>query len=186
MKQILDFIPLIIFFAVYKLQDIYAATGALIIATAIALAFTWVRYRKVEKMQLVTFIMVLGFGSLTLALHDDVFIKWKVTVIYGLFAAALLVSQFFFKAPLVKKMLGKEFVLPDTIWNRLNLAWAGFFSTCGALNVYVAFNLSQETWVNFKVFGLLVATLAFTLASILYLYKYLPEDQKDKISKKED
>lgn len=86
MKQFLDFLPLVVFFAFYKLYDIYAGTTALIIATAIVLIYSWVRYRKVEKMALITFIMVAVFGGLTLFFHNDEFIKWKVTVIYALFA----------------------------------------------------------------------------------------------------
>ncbi len=97
MKQFLDFLPLIVFFAFYKLYDIYVASGALIVATALALVFTWVKYRKVEKMTLITFLMVLVFGTLTLVFHNDLFIKWKVTVIYALFALALLISQWVLK-----------------------------------------------------------------------------------------
>ncbi len=81
-----------VFFAFYKLYDIYAATTALIVATAIVLIYSWVRYRKVEKMALITFVLVAVFGGLTLFFHNDEFIKWKVTVIYALFAGALLVQ----------------------------------------------------------------------------------------------
>lgn len=96
MKQFIEFLPLIVFFAVYKLVDIYAATGALVAVTGAQLLYGWLRYRKVEKMQLITFIMVAFFGSLTLIFHSDVFIKWKVTVINALFALALLVSRYGF------------------------------------------------------------------------------------------
>ena len=88
MKQFLDFLPLVVFFAFYKIYDIYAATAALIVATAIVLIYSWVRFRKVEKMALITFVLVVVFGGLTLFFHNDEFIKWKVTVIYALFAAA--------------------------------------------------------------------------------------------------
>ena len=101
MKQLLEFIPLIIFFAVYKMVDIYAATGSLIVTTGLLLAYNYYKHRKVEKMQVITFIMVFVFGTLTLILHDDVFIKWKVTFIYALFAVALLASQFIFKKPII-------------------------------------------------------------------------------------
>ena len=178
MKQFLEFIPLIVFFAVYKLYDIYTATGALIVATAAMLAFTWFKYRKVEKMHLITFAMVTVFGGLTMFLQNDLFIKWKVTAVYGLFAAALLISQYGFKKPLIKQMLGKELVLPDPVWDRMNLAWALFFLICGLVNIYIAFELSQEVWVNFKVFGLLGLTLAFTVATGAYLYKHLPKEEK--------
>ncbi|AIM22124.1 putative intracellular septation protein A [Serratia marcescens] len=178
MKQFLDFLPLIVFFAFYKLYDIYVASGALIVATALALVFTWVKYRKVEKMTLITFLMVLVFGTLTLVFHNDLFIKWKVTVIYALFALALLISQWVLKKPLVQRMLGKELTLPDKVWSNLNLAWALFFLACGLANIYVAFWLPQSVWVNFKVFGLTVLTLVFTLLSGIYIYRHMPAEQK--------
>ncbi|MDU6410861.1 MAG: septation protein A [Yersiniaceae bacterium] len=179
MKQFLDFLPLVVFFVVYKLYDIYAASGALIAATALALIFTWVKYRKVEKMTLITFAMVAVFGTLTLVFHDDLFIKWKVTVIYVLFALALLVSQWMLRKPLIQRMLGKELTLPDGVWNRLNTAWALFFLLCGLANIYVAFWLPQSVWVNFKVFGLTALTLVFTLLSGLYIYRHMPDEQKN-------
>ncbi|WP_410528757.1 septation protein A [Serratia sp. AXJ-M] len=178
MKQFLDFLPLIVFFAFYKLYDIYVASGALIVATALALVFTWFKYRKIEKMTLITFLMVLVFGTLTLVFHNDLFIKWKVTIIYTLFALALLISQLMLKKPLVQRMLGKELTLPDKVWNNLNLAWAVFFLVCGLANIYVAFWLPQSVWVNFKVFGLTALTLVFTLLSGIYIYRHMPEEQK--------
>lgn len=174
MKQFLEFIPLVIFFAVYKMVDIYAATASLMVTTGLMLAYGYWKNRKVEKMQLITFIMVMFFGGLTLIMHDDLFIKWKVTVVYELFALALLVSQYWFKKPIIKQMLGKEIRLPDNIWNNLNIAWALFFALLGVVNIYIAFNLPQEVWVNFKVFGLLGITLVFTIISGVYLYKYMP------------
>ncbi|MGO2438892.1 MAG: septation protein A [Serratia proteamaculans] len=178
MKQFLDFLPLIVFFAFYKLYDIYVASGALIVATALTLVFTWFKYRKIEKMTLITFLMVLVFGTLTLVFHNDLFIKWKVTIIYCLFALALLISQLVLKKPLVQRMLGKELTLPDKVWNTLNLAWAVFFLVCGLANIYVAFWLPQSVWVNFKVFGLTALTLVYTLLSGVYIYRHMPEEQK--------
>ncbi len=171
MKQFAEFIPLIIFFAVYKTVDIYAATGALMAATCIQMLVHWLKHKKLEKMHLFTLVLVLFFGGLTMFFQDDAFIKWKVTAVNGLFAIGLLVSRYGFRKNLIKQMLGKEMTVPDTIWDRANLAWVGFFSFCGALNVYVAFNLPQEVWVNFKVFGLLGLTLLFTFATAIYLYR---------------
>ncbi|MFC0225844.1 septation protein A [Serratia aquatilis] len=178
MKQFLDFLPLIVFFAFYKLYDIYVASGALIAATALALIFTWLKYRKVEKMTLITFAMVVIFGTLTLVFHNDLFIKWKVTVIYVLFSLALLISQLVLKKPLIQRMLGKELTLPDKVWGNLNIAWAIFFLACGLANIYVAFWLPQDVWVNFKVFGLTALTLVFTLISGIYIYRHMQEEQK--------
>ena len=179
MKQFFDFIPLLVFFAVYKFYDIYTATAALMVVTVLQIAITWFTLRKLEKMHLITLAMVLVFGGFTLFFHDDAFIKWKVTVINLLFSAALLVSQFVLKKPLIKQMLGKEMQLPDAIWSRVNLAWAGFFAVAAATNTYIAFHLPQEVWVNFKVFGLLGMTLLFTVATVFYLYRHLPAEQEE-------
>ncbi|SFM95244.1 intracellular septation protein [Izhakiella capsodis] len=180
MKQLLDFLPLVVFFVFYKMYDIFVATGALVAATALALAASWFLYRKIEKMTLVTFAIVVVFGLLTIIFHNDEFLKWKVTVIYTLFGIALLVSQFIMNKPLIETMLGKELKLPDRAWRRLNVAWALFFLACGLLNIYVAFWLAQSVWVDFKVFGLTGLTLLFTLLSGVYIYRLMPQQEQKK------
>ncbi|WP_092552948.1 septation protein A [Xenorhabdus koppenhoeferi] len=178
MKQLLDFLPLVVFFIVYKMYDIFYASGALIAATGLAVVITYLIYRKVEKSSLITFVMVTVFGTLTLVFHSDLFIKWKVTAIYAIFALVLLVSQWIMKKPLIQRMLGKELELPDFVWNKLNMAWAIFFITCALANIYVAFWLPQDIWVNFKVFGLTALTLVFTVLSVVYIYRHLPREQE--------
>ena len=180
MKQLLDFLPLIIFFAVYKFFDIYVASGALIAATALQLIISYMLYKKLEKMHLITFVMVTVFGSLTLILHDDSFIKWKVTIVYALFAIALGVSQVMNK-PILKSMLGKELVVEDKVWAHVTWYWVSFFVICGLVNIYVAFSLSQETWVNFKVFGLTALTLINTVLTVLYLFKNMSEEDRKEL-----
>lgn len=177
MKQLIDFIPLIVFFALYKMYDIYVATGALIVATAIQIALTYVLFKKVEKMQLVTFVIVAVFGGMTLFFQDDNFIKWKVTIVYALFSIGLIVTHLIGK-PVIKGMLGKELTLPDAVWNKINWAWVSFFALCALANIYVAFNLPLDIWVNFKVFGLLIATIVFTLFTGIYIYKQLPKESE--------
>ncbi|PHM28651.1 septation protein A [Xenorhabdus budapestensis] len=178
MKQLLDFLPLVVFFVVYKMYDIFYASGALIAATGLAVVIAYLMYRKVEKSSLITFVMVAIFGTLTLAFHSDLFIKWKVTAVYAIFALVLLISQWVMKKPLIQRMLGKELKLPDTIWNKLNMAWAIFFIACALANIYVAFWLPQNIWVNFKVFGLTALTLVFTVLSVIYIYRHLPRKQE--------
>ncbi|GAL18616.1 septation protein A [Vibrio maritimus] len=185
MKQLLDFIPLIIFFVLYKMQDIYVATGALIVATAVQIGVTYLLYKKVEKMQLITFAMVAVFGGMTIFFHDDNFIKWKVTIVYALFAIALAVTHAMGRG-LIKGMLGKELTLPDSVWAKVNYAWVGFFSFCAGLNIYVAYSLPLDVWVNFKVFGLLIATLLFTVFTGIYIYKHMPKEQADEDTKNEN
>ncbi|ELY5829241.1 septation protein A [Cronobacter turicensis] len=178
MKQLFDFLPLIVFFVFYKLHDIFWATGALIVATALAVIFSWYKYRKVEKMTLVTFVLVAVFGGLTIYFHNAEFIKWKVTIIYALFAGALLIGQWVMKKPLIQSMLGKEITLPPHAWSRLNIAWALFFIFCGLLNIYVAFWLPEAVWMNFKVFAIPGLTLVFTLLSGVYIYRHMPQEEK--------
>ncbi len=113
MKLFFEFIPLLIFFATYKLYDIYLGSAALIVSTGLLLAFNWLKYKKLERMYVITFVMVLVFGSATLLLRDDTFIKWKVTFVYGLFALALLGAKYLFNKNLLKQMLGKELTLPE-------------------------------------------------------------------------
>ena len=177
MKQLIDFIPLIIFFFLYKQYDIYVATKALIAASAVQLVLTYYLYKKVEKVQLITFVLVAVFGGMTIFLHDANFIKWKVTIVYLIFALGLAISHIMGKSA-IKGMLGKEIQLPDPVWAKINWAWVGFFLTCAVLNVYVAFNLSMDVWVNFKVFGLLAATLVFTLLTGAYIFKHMPKDKQ--------
>ncbi|EKO3536492.1 septation protein A [Vibrio fluvialis] len=178
MKQLLDFIPLIIFFALFKFYDIYVATGALIAATAVQVAVTYFMFKKVEKMQLITFVLVAVFGGMTIFLHDDNFIKWKVTIVYVIFALGLTISHMMGRSA-IKGMLGKEITLPETVWAKVNWAWVGFFSVCAVLNIYIAYQLPLDVWVNFKVFGLLAATFAYTLLTGIYIYKHLPKEQKN-------
>ena len=187
MKQFFEFIPLVIFFIVYKSVDIYAATAALMISMGLMLVYSYLTKGKLEKMPVITFLMVLIFGSLTLIFQSDLFIKWKVTVVYLLFSLVLFVTQFYYKKPIIKQMLGKEITLPESVWNKLNSAWAVFFLILAAANLYVAFYMSQDFWVNFKVFGLMGITIVFTIFSVIYIYKYLPKpsENSDPLSKPE-
>ncbi|WP_457914509.1 septation protein A [Candidatus Hartigia pinicola] len=173
MKQIIDFIPLVIFFIVYKSYDVFYASGVLLITTPLALFATYVIYKKVEAVAKIACIIVMFFTSLTLIFHSDIFIKWKVTIIYTLFALILLFSQFCTKKPLMQRILGhhQEIKLLDSNWAKLNSAWAIFFTICAVSNIYIAFWLPLDTWINFKVFGLTTATLLFTILSIVYIYK---------------
>lgn len=180
MKLFLDFLPVLAFFVVYKLADIYAATAAAIVASIGVVAWTWWREHRVEKMALVTAGLVVVLGGATLLLHDDTFILWKPTAVNWLFAAAFLGSQYLGGGkPLVRRALGAQIELPDAVWRRLNLAWVGFFAASGALNLVVAFNFDRDTWVDFKLFGLLGLTLAFVFAQGWWLARHLPHDPAD-------
>ncbi|PCS22897.1 septation protein A [Candidatus Enterovibrio escicola] len=172
MKQIFDFIPLVIFFFFYKLYGIYVGTGALIISTIMQVIATWILYNKVEKMQVVSAALLAVFGGLTLFFQNDDFIKWKVTIVYTMFAGGLIISQYLGK-PLIKSILGKGISLPNSVWNNINLAWIALFSILAVVNLYVAYTHPLDVWINFKVFGLFAVTLSYTLATGMYIYKHL-------------
>lgn len=188
MHAIFEYLPLVIFFIFYKFADIYWATGSLIVTSAIQIGYYLIKKQPIPKRNLVFFGLILVFGGLTIFFHDDAFLKWKVTIINALFAIALLVSQLVFKKNLIKEMMSEGLTLPEKIWTRLSVAWALFFLLCSVLNIYIAYNFPLETWVNFKVFGLLAMTFVFAIGSIAALYKYLPKEQEsdDNITKIEN
>ncbi|MFP3014279.1 MAG: septation protein A [Arsenophonus sp.] len=173
MRHLLDFVPLIVFFVVYKKVDIFYASGALMVATILSIITSSFINKKIEKSSLITLLTVIVFGGLTLIFHSDVFIKWKVTIIYSIFSLALLISKFFTQKTLIQRLLDKDINLSNKIWNKLNLSWAFFFAICALVNVYIAFWLPQNTWVNFKVFGLTAFTLIFAIFNIFYIYKHI-------------
>lgn len=100
-----------------------------------------------------------------------------MTIVYVIFALGLTISHMMGKSA-IKGMLGKEITLPETVWAKVNWAWVGFFSVCAVLNIYIAYQLPLDVWVNFKVFGLLAATFAYTLLTGIYIYKHLPKSKK--------
>lgn len=175
MKFLFDFFPILLFFIAYKLFDIYVATGVAIAATIAQIAVAWMKTRTVAPMQLVTLVVILVFGGLTLYLHDEQFIKWKPTVINWIFAGAFLVSQLFGSKTAIERMLSGNFALPQPIWRRLNLSWTFFFLLMGAANWYVMSFFDRDTWVNFKLFGMLGLTLVFVVLQSLYLSRHMAE-----------
>lgn len=172
MKALLDFVPILLFFAAYKLADIYVATGVLMVATCAQMALVYAIDRRLQTMHKVTLILILGFGALTLGLHDERFIKWKPTVLYGALALMLLVGQWLLRRNFLHLLLGKQLPLPSRVWNQLNYAWTVYFLFMAALNAYVAQAFSTEAWMDFKIWGY-IFPIAFLLAQGLYISRYL-------------
>ena len=179
MHAILEYLPLIIFFVFYKFFDVYWATASLIVTSALQIFYYMIKKEPVPKRNWIFFALIVVFGGLTIFLQDDDFLKWKVTIINGIFAFVLFISDVVFKKNLLKQLIGENLTLPEKIWSRLNLSWAIFFAVCGVLNIYIASNYSLDTWVNFKVFGLTAMTFIFAIASVLTLYKYMPKDDEE-------
>lgn len=181
MKFLYDLFPLLLFFAAFKLYDIYVATAVAIVASVVQVAAFWWRHRRFETLHLVTLAVIIVFGGLTLILRDDTFIKWKPTLVYWILALLVLGSQVLGKKTAIERLLGGQMTLPPQVWARQNLSWGLFFIVLGALNIYVAFYYGPELdtaarqaiWVNFKVFGLLGLTLVFTLLQAVLMARHL-------------
>lgn len=178
MKFLFDLFPILLFFAAFKLQGIYIATGVAIVATFFQIGWVWTRHRKVDAMLWVSLAIITLFGGATLLLHDETFIKWKPTVLYWLFAVVLTTSAAVFRKNLIRTMMEKQFSAPDFVWRNLNLSWALFFALMGCVNLYVAFNFSTDIWVDFKLFGSMGLMLLFVILQGLMLAKYI-EDGKE-------
>jgi intracellular septation protein len=175
MKFLFDLFPVILFFVAFKFAGIYVATTVAIVATVAQILWVWLRHRRVEPMLWVSLVIVGVFGGMTLALHDETFIKWKPTILYWAFAIALFFSARFLGKNLIQKLLSEQMQLPAHLWQRLNLAWIGFFIFMGIANLAIAFNFSTDDWVNFKLFGGMGLMLVFVLAQGLLLSKYIEE-----------
>tara|TARA_Y100001934_G_scaffold268927_1_gene351726 strand:- start:558 stop:1139 length:582 start_codon:yes stop_codon:yes gene_type:complete len=181
MKLLFDFFPLVLFFGAYKLYDIYMATLVAMAASLAQVVFVRIRHQRFETTHLVTLFVILLFGGMTLLFRDDMFIKWKPTIVNWIFALVVLGSQFIGKRTVLERLLGGQMQMPATIWKKINISWGLFFLVSGLLNLYVAFyfrtHLDEATrtdfWVNFKVFGLLGLTLAFSIIQMLIVARYI-------------
>ncbi len=176
MQLLFDFFPVIAFFVTYKLTDIYVATGVIIVAVAAQIAIQWLRHRKISTMALISGALVLVFGGLTLWIRDEMFIKWKVTVVNWLFAAGFLASHYIGSQPVIQRMLSGNIELDRSHWLKLSWMWIGFFMVLGAVNLYIAYQFSTDAWANFKLYGMLGLTIVFALLQGMWLAGKMPHD----------
>ena len=209
MKFLFDFFPLILFFVVYKIGNgneaaalaiaeqylggmvsggkiladqapTMLATVVAIIATVLQVGYLLARRRKVDGMLWVSLFVIVVFGGATIYLHDETFIKWKPTILYWVFAAALLISQLFFGKNLMRKAMEEALPLPDALWPRVGYTWVVFLFFLGALNLvmaFVVFRHDTAAWVNFKVFGMTAIFFLFTVAQSMLLMKHIPQEK---------
>ncbi len=206
MKLLFDFFPIILFFLSYyqasflventfvgqlidpeKPDFITAtiiATAVAIIASFIQVGYNWISTRKIERMHIFSLMLITVLGSITIFLGNPSFIQWKPTVLNWLFAAVFLGSMRIGDKPIVQRMMNEHIKLPDNIWKRLNLSWVLFFFISGAANLYVAFyynvaapaDARMDTWVNFKLFGLMGLTIGFVILQAAYLSRHIVEE----------
>ncbi len=173
MKLLFDFFPILVFFITFKFFGIYTATAMTMAASGLQVLLYWLKHRKFESLHVITLVIVLLFGSSTLLLHNDLFIKWKPTAIYWIFAIVFLGSHFISKKPLIQKLLDNKMSLPSNVWSRLNISWVLFFAIMGVANIYVLYHFSTNAWVNFKLFGTLGLTIVFLVLQAVYMAKYM-------------
>jgi len=185
MKFLFDLFPVILFFIAFKFAGIYVATGVAIAASVGQIGWLKLRRRKVDTMMWTSLVIIVVFGGATLLLHDETFIKWKPTVLYWSFAAALAGAQLLARKNLIQGLMQEQMQLPQAAWNRVNWSWAFFFVFMGAINLYVAFNYSLDAWVNFKLFGGMGLMVAFVIGQAVFLSRYLTEPGGDGVKLQE-
>jgi intracellular septation protein len=205
MKLLFDFLPIVLFFGMFKYAEshkdwaaqfatdhlgalvsggvvgvgeapVLLATVVVIVATLLQVAILKLRGRKVDMMLWVSLGLVVVLGGATIWFHSETFIKWKPSVLYWVMGAAFWISQAFFGRNLLQVLMGEQLVLPAPVWRRLSVAWIAFFAVMGVLNLYVAYNFPTGTWVNFKLFGGIGLMLAFTLGQGVYISRHLPPE----------
>ncbi|WP_374523016.1 septation protein A [Hydrogenophaga sp.] len=175
MRFLIDFFPIALFVAAYKLHDIYVATGVLMAATIVQTGIIYAVDRKLQTLHKVTLALVLVFGALTLFLQDERFIKWKPTVLYASMAVVLAAALWVWKKNFLQVLLGSQLKLPDAVWSRLTVAWVLYFLFMAGINAWVAAYFSTEDWVNFKLWGY-VFPVVFIVGQGLYIARYLKDD----------
>ncbi|HSD38439.1 MAG TPA: septation protein A [Rhodocyclaceae bacterium] len=207
MKFLFDLLPVIFFYGTFKYAKAHSEWAAqvatnwlgfmvsggvvgpqeaptilatVVVVTAIALQVVWLKARKqpVPKVLLAGLALALIFGGLTVWFHSPTFIKWKFSIFYWLLSAVLLLGQLVWKRSLLKTMLGGELELPTALWNKLNIAWILFFLGMGLLNIYVAYNFSEDAWFNFKMFISTALMFVFMLGQGLFIWRHLPHESK--------
>lgn len=178
MNPIIEFFPIILFFIAYKLYNIYVATGVVIVATILQVAYGWFKTRTISTMQLITLGLILIMGGATIILQNEQFIKWKLSIVEWLFGIVFLGSQFVGKKTVIERMLSANLTLPNAIWRRLNTLWAFFFLSIGFINVYVMYHYSTDDWVTFKTFIVPGLMVVFLLGQVAIIYKHLPETKE--------
>ncbi len=172
-----DFFVVLLFFIAFKWYGIYVATAVGIAGSVLQVILTRFFRKKYDKKQLLVMAIFLVFGGMTLYFHNPIFVKWKPTIVFGLFGFAFLISQFIGKQSLTQRMMGHlledKTPVPKIVWRRLNLAWSFFFLSLGAINIFVAYHFTTDIWVNFKLYGIFSAMLLFGFAQAFFLSRYL-------------
>lgn len=184
MTILFEIIPVLLFFIAFKCYDIYVATKVAIVTSAVQVVFSRLYFKKWDNKQLITLGIFVVFGGMTLYYHNPIFVKWKPTVAFWLFALVIACGHFFLRKNIVHYLMAhiieEKAKVPEFVWSKLNVAWFVFFSVLGSVNLYVAYYYDSNVWVNFKLYGVTSALMLFGVVQTLYLFRYLPETPHDK------
>ncbi|WP_144394727.1 inner membrane-spanning protein YciB [Pleionea sediminis] len=176
MKFLLDFFPLLGFFVAFKTYDIYVATVLLMALVIIQMIVTWLLYRKIEKIHVISSLLAISAGAFTLFFQNPDFLKWKVSVICWILSGAIWFRLFLLKkltlAPLFQAFSGGLNSVPDRLWSTMDHIWALYYTGISVLNFHIAYTMSLDTWVDFKVWGLLIGQTALLMLSMIPLIPY--------------
>ena len=177
MKLLLDFFPVVAFFVAYQIADIYVATATIMAAMVVQIIILWLWKRSIGRMVLLSTLLVLIFGSITLWLRDGIFIQWKPTVIYILLALGFSGAQLLTKSTPMERLMGETITINSAIWKKINVMWIGVFLFLAIVNLLVVYNFSESTWVNFKLFGVLGVTLVATIIQVIWITRHTNTDK---------
>jgi intracellular septation protein len=179
MQMFYEILPVFLFFLAFKFYDIYVATTVGIIATITQVVLTRCLTKSWDRKQVITMLIFIIFGSMTLYFHNPIFVKWKPTIVFWIFAIAIIITHFTRK-PLMQRMmenaLENSAVIPSRVWARINLMWAAFFIIMGAINLYIAYTFSNDAWVNFKFYGISISLIVISIIQALYLVRYMTKE----------
>lgn len=176
MKLLFDFFPVILFFAAYKMFDIYVATAVAIFASIAQVGYLKLAKKPVEPMMWLGLGIIIVAGTATIIFKNEMFIKWKPTILFTAMAVAIGVTQFWFKKNPVSFIFNNTIEAPDAVWRKLSVSWIVFLLSVAALNIWFAYYTSTDTWVLFKTFGDMGLFFVFIIAQIFWLMPYLPDD----------
>jgi len=177
MKLLLDFFPVIAFFVAYQITDIYVATATIMVAMVFQIIVLWLWKRSIGRMMLLSTLLVLIFGSITLWLRDGIFIQWKPTVIYILLALGFSGAQLLTKLTPMERLMGETVAISSAIWKKINVMWVSVFLFLAIVNLLVVYNFSESVWVNFKLFGVLGITMVATIIQVIWITRHTSTDK---------
>jgi intracellular septation protein len=193
MKQFIDYIPLLVFFSVWAMDErvinvagydhtfggMFSAAEFLLAASVLVYGSLFVYQKRLDKFQWITLAAVILFCIPTIIFKNIVFLKWKAPMVNWIFASIFVASRYFGDKPAIEHMMGHAVTAPKEVWYKLNTMWVFYFIVLGAINLIVAFTLSEELWIKFKVFGNLILTFGFVFVQMPILAKYIEVEDED-------